>query len=460
MRFLTSAALLFLSVCTAVANERPNIVVYLADDLSQRDISVYDEHGIKTPALEALASEGMTFNQAFVASPSCAPSRAALLTGLMPARNGAEENHSTPSADVDRLPFVLKDLGYQVASFGKIAHSNRAKSFGFEVVENAKEMPKLLQNVTRFLNNRKDDRPLALFVGIGNPHVPWPNHSSFDPAGVYLPPMLIDTPRTRVQRSRYLQEVKQLDEVLASLRTLTQKHLQGDPIYVFSSDHGAQFPLGKWTLYEEGIRVPLIVSWPGHIQANTRTDAMVSWVDMLPTLIELAGGEVPTGLDGASFADVLSGKAKTHRALIFTTHSGDRQMNVYPVRSVRDGRFKYIRNLHPEFAFTTHIDLLHRANSSDYILEWQELAKTDATAADAMNRYHARPAEELYDLESDPYERNNLIDETAHAANRQQLSDALDAWLKDQGDEMTVFHQPYMLDEPETWVPRSGNSPE
>ncbi|MCC9603810.1 sulfatase [Stieleria sp. JC731] len=459
MRYFLSAALLLLSVCTesvctAEANQRPDIIVYLADDLSQLDISVYSDRGVKTPALEALAAEGMTFDQAFVASPSCAPSRAALLTGLMPARNGAEENHSFPGKDIYRLPNTLKDLGYQVAAFGKVAHATSAPRFGFEVVEGAKEMPRLLQNVTKFLGERTDSRPLALFVGIANPHVPWPSRSSISPEKVHLPPTFVDTPRTRVQRSRYLQEVKDLDKLLASLRTLTRKHLEGEPIYLFSSDHGAQFPLGKWTLYEEGIRVPLIVSWPGHIEPKSRTDAMVSWIDLLPTLIELSGGQPPSDIDGKSFSDVLLGKANSHRDLIFTTHSGDRQMNVYPIRSVRSEDFKYIRNPHPEFAFTTHIDLLLRENSGDYFIEWKELAKSDPKAAAAIARHHGRPAEELYDLRSDPYEQNNLIGNPEYQSQHQDLSATLDQWLKDQGDQLTVFHEPLLLNAPETWVPR------
>ncbi|WP_149498397.1 sulfatase family protein [Roseiconus lacunae] len=457
---------LFTAVCLCVgvifsgnslsADELPDIVVYFADDLSQRDCSVYADRGVKTPALETLASQGMTFTHAFVASPSCAPSRAALLTGLMPARNGAEENHTFPHDDIDRLPRRLNELGYQTAAFGKVAHGSSAPRFGFEVSEGAKDMPKLLQNVTRFLEQRTDSRPLALFVGISNPHVPWPNQSDIDPAQIALPPTFVDTPRTRVQRSRYLQEVADLDRLLGNLRSLTAKHLDDDPIFLFSSDHGAQFPLGKWTLYDEGTRVPLIVSWPGKIKPNSTTDAMVSWVDLLPTLIDLAGGDTLNEIDGRSFASVLRGETNSHRELIFTTHSGDRKMNVYPIRSVRDQRFKYIRNIHPEFAFTTHIDLLLRETSGDYFIEWKDLAKTDSGAAAALARHHGRPAEELYDLENDPYEQNNLIGDPSLASKQRQLTSALDAWIDRQGDQLTVFHEPLMLDAPATWVPRQA----
>ncbi len=372
---------LALSVHAAGAERLPDIIVYLADDLSAADLSLHGGSNIETPAIDRLAADGMTFNRAFVASPLCAVSRAALLTGLMPARNGAEENHSYPREDVLRLPKVLSELGYQTAAFGKVAHLRSAPDYHFDVDDPKQEIPELRVTVNEFLETRTDQRPLALFVGVSDPHVPWPSESTVDPKSMEMPPQLLDTPRTRVQRSRYLQEVKDLDAYLGELRALTEKHMSDDKLFVFSSDHGAQFPFGKWTLYDEGIRVPLIVTRPGKIKAGSRTDAMVSWVDIFPTLIDIAGGKVPASLDGRSFAPVLHGETDSHRDRIFTTHSGDRLMNVYLSRSVRTERYKVIWNPHPEFAFTSHIDLLLRETSGDYFKEWTEAAKTDTHAA-------------------------------------------------------------------------------
>ncbi len=458
-RILTLALGLLAAALTtrsfAEENQRPpDIVVYLADDLSAADLPIYGGTNIATPAIDKLASEGLTFNRAFVASPSCAPSRAALLTGLMPARNGAEENHTFPREGILRLPRILNRLGYQTATFGKVAHARSAKDYGFDTIELKSDIPQVRRSVEGFLKSRKDNRPLALFVGVSNPHVPWPSESTVDAHSMSLPPTLLDTPRTRVQRSRYLQEVKDLDAYLGELRALTNRHMAEDTLFVFSSDHGAQFPFGKWTLYDEGIRVPLIVARSGEIKPGTRTDAMVSWVDLLPTLIDIAGGEVPEGLDGRSFAPVLSGATGSHRNRIFTTHSGDRLMNVYPSRSVRTDRYKLIWNLHPEFAFTTHIDLLLRETSGDYFKQWIEAAKTDKLAADVVARHHGRPRFELFDLKDDPSELNNLAGNAELAGVQQGLLAELEAWMEEQNDQRTVFHEPLMLDAPETWVPR------
>lgn len=439
---------------TVGAERMPDIVVYLADDLSALDLSLYGGTNIQTPAIDRLAADGMTFNRAFVASPSCAASRAALLTGLMPARNGAEENHSYPREGVLRLPKVLSELGYQTAAFGKVAHLRSAAGYHFEVIEPKQDIPALRRTVTEFLESRTDERPLALFVGCSNPHVPWPTESTVDPNSMTLPPQLLDTPRTRVQRSRYLQEVKDLDAYLSELRERVAKHLSSDTMFVFSSDHGAQFPFGKWTLYDEGIRVPLIIARPGKIEAGTRTDAMVSWIDLLPTMIECAGGNAPKNLDGRSFAPVLRGESISHRTRIFTTHSGDQMMNVYLSRSVRTDRYKLIWNPHPDFAFTTHIDLLLRETSGDYFKEWITAAKTDDRAAKILARHHGRPEFELYDLKKDPREVNNMAGRAELAHLQAELTEKLKQWVRDQGDQLTVFHEPLMLNAPETWVAR------
>ncbi|KAA1259852.1 Arylsulfatase [Rubripirellula obstinata] len=458
MNRILSCLLIGIALSTSsFANEtqrQPDIVVYLADDLSAADLKLYGGTNIQTPSIDRLAADGMTFDQAFVASPSCAVSRAALLTGLMPARNGAEENHSYPHADVLRLTTVLNAMGYQTAAFGKVAHLRSAPDYKFDTFDLKQNIPELRQTVTDFLENRTDTRPLALFVGVSDPHVPWPSESSVDPESMSMPPQLLDTPRTRVQRSRYLQEVKDLDAYLGELRELTDKHLSKDQLFVFSSDHGAQFPFGKWTLYDEGIRVPLIVAQQGSIEAGSRTDAMVSWVDILPTLIDIGGGEVPENLDGQSFASVIYGDADSLRDRIFTTHSGDVKMNVYLSRSVRTDRYKLIWNPHPEFAFTSYIDLLLRETSGDYFKQWTEAAKTDPEAAKVLARYYGRPEYELFDLKEDPNELNNLADSPELASVRLQLDSELKAWITEQGDQLTVFHEPLMLDAPDTWVPR------
>ena len=171
------------------------------------------------------------------------------------------------------------------------------------------------------------------------------------------------------------------DDDLGTIMAAARQHLDPANTYTFfTSDHGGQWPFGKWNLYDAGIRVPLIVAGPG-IKAGGATDAMVSWVDLLPTLVELAGGKPPADIDGRSFAAVLRGEQTKHRDEIFTTHSGDGRLNVYPIRAVRDGRWKYILNLHPEYQHATHINRAASGDGLSYFRSWEDAAKTDPKAA-------------------------------------------------------------------------------
>jgi arylsulfatase A-like enzyme len=276
-----------------------------------------------------------------------------------------------------------------------------------------------------------------------------------------LPAGSIDTPATRQWRAKYAAAVTKADDDLGRILDAVREHLSSNTLFVFSSDHGAQWPLGKWNCYEAGVCVPLLVAWPGKIAPGTRTNAMVNWTDFLPTLLEAAGGKAPQDIDGRSFLPVLLGKSQLHRDRIFTTHSGDGRWNVYPCRAVRMGDWKYIRNLHPEFAFTTHIDLPGNLGQRPYFESWEAAAKNDPAAAELLRRYHSRPAHELYDLRADPHEQRNLAENPEHAAVLRSLSEALDQWLLEQGDRLTVFAEPRLLSDPDSYGPRGppGNVP-
>jgi uncharacterized sulfatase len=179
---------------------------------------------------------------------------------------------------------------------------------------------------------------------------------------------------------------------------------------------------------------------------------MVCWPDLLPTFIELAGGQVPAGLDGQSFAPLLLGQTKTHRERVFATHSGDGDMNVYPIRAVRTPDWKYIRNLHPEFQYHTHMSRSAGPHRPVFWDSWLTAAKTNPAAAAVVNRSIQHPAEELYDLASDPYELQNLATDPRQAVRLSGFRSDLDTWMKQQGDTQTVFGKPLLLGEPVTII--------
>lgn len=456
-QFFWFVALLLALAANSSAAPKPNILVFLTDDQSQLDCSPYGEKIIRTPNMQKLADSGMTFERAYVASPSCAPSRAALLTGLMPARNGAEANHAKPRAEIKKWPAYFQEAGYEVVAFGKVSHYKHTPDYGFDhFADDGFHQHESIGHAVDWLQKRPKEgaKPLCLMVGTNWPHVPWPEKDvGYDGAKLTLPAGSIDTPKTREWRAKYAAAVTKADDDLGTILDATRQHLGADTLVLFSADHGAQWPFGKWNSYESGVCVPLIVSWPGVVQPGSRSRAMVQWTDFLPTLLKAGGGETPENIDGQSFLPVLRGEKTTHRDLLFTTHSNDGRFNIYPMRTVRDERWKYIRNLHPDYAFTTHIDLPVKLGQRSFFATWEEKAKTDPQAAAVLKRYHARPAEELYDLETDPHEQRNLAADPARAAELTRLSSQLDTWLKAQEDKLSVFENTRLLSDPTSHGP-------
>ena len=430
----------------ASAADKPNIVIFLADDLGRNDCTIYNPQcGIRTPNMERLAQAGMTFTHAFVASPSCAPSRAALLTGLNPVRNGAMFNHTVPDKQHKRWPAWFQELGYEVAAIGKVAHYATVQQYGFDHCSHFNfHQDDCVDAAIAWLDKRASRKPLCLFVGTNWPHVPWPEKTSYSPDALPLPPTQVDTPETRQYRARYAAAVGAADRDLGRVYDATRKHLGPDTLFLFSSDNGAQFPFGKWNCYDAGIHMPFVAAWPGKIAPGTRTGAMVIWQDFLPTCLEAAGatppptGTQPGQISGRSFLAVLRGEKSGHRDRIFTTHSGDGKMNEYPMRSARSRDWIYIRNLAPNTEHHTHVDKAQGEDGKGYWTSWLRKAATDPVAAAIVKRYHARPAEELYDLNADPYEQRNLAANPAQDERLAQFRAELDTWMKANGDEGLV----------------------
>lgn len=435
MRFLLSAVVALAALPAAAAP--PHVVLFLADDLGWADCSPYGGAEVPTPNMARLAADGVTLTHAFVASPSCAPSRAALLTGLDPMRNGAMLNHSRPRADLKKWPAYFKELGYEVVAFGKVAHYAQVTDYGFDHASHFRyHEDDCVEAAVKWLAGRKPGKPLCLLVGTNWPHVPWPKEARLDPAKLRLPPTQVDTAETRQARARYLAAVANADRDLGLTYDAARRHLGTDTLFVFTADHGSQFPFGKWNVYDAGIRTPLLAAWPGRIKPGTTSGAMVSWIDLLPTCLDAAGGKPPPALSGKSFLGVLRGEQDAHRDRVFVTHSGDGAMNRYPLRAVRTREWKYVRNLDPAAEHHTHVDLGKAGTDGrDYWDSWAAKAKTDPAAAAIVRRYHTRPAEELYDLTTDPWELKNLAADPAHAARLKALRADLDAWMKEQGDE-------------------------
>lgn len=450
--FLGAAAAMPLA---AAAPKRPHLVLFLADDHGYWDSPVYGCRAVRTPNMEKLARAGRTFTNAFSGAAICIPSRAIISSGLCSHRNGAIANGREMKAGIKTLPAYLSELGYHVAHFGK-SHFLPASSYTkWEAVPSEIRGEGPLNNdldtaaFDKWLASRdpSDTRPLCLIVCAHSPHVIWDKSSEYDPAKVELPPSFVDTPETRTARANYYTDITKMDTQLGEVMASVDRRLGNNTMFLYTSDNGAQWPFGKWTLYDAGIRLPMIARWPGVLRGGTRTDAMISFTDILPSFIELAGGKPPADIDGRSFAAVLQGKSNKHRSEVFASHTADNnsQMNCYPMRAVRTARHKYIRNLYPELSYQTHIDRALGRDGRDAWDSWVRKARNDTAAAAIVRRYHQRPAEELYDIVRDPHETKNLAADPAHAKILHELRGKVDAWMKGMDDRGEIFGVPRPL---------------
>ena len=456
-RFQLALLLLIVFASCASAADRPNIVLVLADDQTYHDAGAYGNHEVKTPNIDKLASQGMRFDRCFTATAMCAPTRQQLYTGVFPVRNGAYPNHSKVRSGTKSLGHHFKELGYRVALIGK-KHYGPAPSFPFEYLGGAarkdgpagfdEELP--LAKAKAFVD-RDADQPYFLIVASNQPHKPWTrgDASVYDPAKLTVPAYLPDTPTTRKQFAAYYAEISYFDRQLGRVMKIVDDSGRADnTIVVYSSEQGSNFTHCKWTCYETGLRTGFIVRWPANVKPGSTTDAMVQYVDVIPTLLHAAGTDpqkIDTGLpgapdggrgfDGRSFLPVLLGEANAHHDHVFGVHttrgiiSGSAS---YPIRSIRDTRYKYIRNLSHESPFKNIVN--NGRGSADFWNDWVEAAKTDATIARLVDRYRHRPAEEFYDLDADPYEQKNLAGEPQHRARMDAMKTKLDAWMTQQGD--------------------------
>ncbi len=450
----------------AFADARPNLLLFLADDMTYRDLGCYGNPDVKTPFLDGLASEGLRLTRCYNPAPTCSPLRQSLYTGLYPVRNGAHPNHSRVYDHVRSMPHYLRSLGYRTGIVGK-RHEAPASAFPFEMLggkhhdggqsPDGEDLP--LKNVHSFLT-RNPEQPWCLVIASNQPHVPWNRGdvSVYDPADLTVPPHFVDTPELREGLSRYYAEVTYMDaQVGQMLGRLEQLGLDDSTVVLWLSEQGAQLPFGKWTCYDTGIHSAAILRWPGEVNGGTTSDALISYVDIVPTFVELAGGDsAALDLDGTSFGPLLRGTSDTHNDVVFsmsTTRGIYDGPEAFGIRSATDGQWLYIRNLHSENDFQNMVTQRNRIFAS-----WKTVDTPFARSR--VNRYIKRPSEELFDLRNDPWCLDNRAGDGAVAEIQTRLSRRLDEWMKQQGDRGDATERNAETRQPKErpWANRDGYS--
>ncbi len=434
-----SVFIILANICHA---QKPNIIIIMADDLDSKQLSCYGGKNIVTKNIDALATQGIKFNQMICSETMCVPTRASLFTGLYPMRHGSFQNHKPVYSDsMKSICHYMGDMGYTVALTGK-NHSTKPESvFPFKILKGfepncvAPTDDYSLNDVRQFIT-KKDQKPYCLFIMSINPHAPWTmgDPSEFDADKLLLPPHWVDTKEVRQEFAKYLAEVRRLDNQVGDvMKLLKETGQEKNTILIFLGEQGPQFPGGKWTLYDNGQRSSMIVRWPGKVKPNSQTEAIAQYEDITPTLVAIAGGKPVNGLDGESFLPVLIGKRNTARDYAYGIHNNIPEGPPYPIREIRDTKYKLLLNLTPDKNY--HIKYMMNPNKNDsYWMGWLKAAETSADAKFLTERIVKKPAVEFYDLQKDPYELKNLAGDISYKKQIENYTAKLKQWMKQQGD--------------------------
>jgi N-sulfoglucosamine sulfohydrolase len=422
-----------------LAAPRPNIVLIIADDISQ-DFGAYGIP-IETPSFDALAAGGVLFRNAYVAASSCSPSRASLITGRYPHNHGAPELHMPLPEGQFAFPSALRQAGYYAVAAGKW-HLGPSPVPAFDKVNDI-AYPDDFTGARTWISElraRPRDRPFFFWLAGFDAHRPWEPISSApptDPADVILPIGLPDTPAVRQDYADYLDEVRRFDQLIGDV--VAELKAQGvfeNTLIVVTSDNGRPFARSKTTLYEGGMRTPLVFHWPdGDLPAGVVSDSLISLIDIAPTFLDIAGLERPASVQGLSMAPTLRNPGLSPRETVFGEQNWHTQR--FAGRMVRRGDYVYIRDYTPNAYSFIMVERRDATNAE--LVRLREAGALSLLQAEPFSV--DRPEELLFDVVADPDQTNNLVGSVAHAAVLAEMRSLLEAWRVRTGDSIAPLDQ-------------------
>ena len=422
-------SILLIAICGACATAQvdptkstsPDIIWILAEDISN-ELACYGEPGLQTPNVDALASEGVRYERAYCTGPACSTSRSAMMAGVYQTRIDAHDHRRVGSLTFPTITQYLRDAGYFTAKgcgFSAKTDLNfkpATRLFDGQDWSEAKKQQPIFAQITLACTHRKDTKGKTWNAV---------RQKSNDPVqlgAVRLPPYFPDTKAIRHDWAVYLDQIELMDsqvgEIVARLKEEGRYH---NAMIIFCGDNGRCHLRAKNWLYEPGLKVPLIIKWPGGNQAGEVVSGMVSMLDVSATVVELAGATPTMKLDGQSLA---SGAT---RDLIFGARDAGGEIKDH-LRSVCDGRWKYIRNYVPALGYTESKYTREHRPMRDEMLRLR--AEGKLTSVQSLVLANEKPAEELYDLQVDPHEIRNLAANSVYAQDKHRLAEKLDAWIK------------------------------
>jgi N-sulfoglucosamine sulfohydrolase len=440
-RIVLAACVVLVSGGAVLAAGR-NVVLMIGDDHGL-DAGCYGHPVIRTPGLDRLAAQGTRFTHGFAAVSSCSPSRSVLFTGMFNHTTGqyglAHAKHNFYSfTNLPTLPKLLRDAGYRTALVGKY-HVKPEGTYPFEILRSpggGRNVAAMAEAAKAFMAEASNS-PFLLVVGYVDPHrggsgkgfgnegtYPGIERVRYAPEDMVVPPFLPDTPEARAELAEYAESVSRMDTgINLMLDAIADSGRAEDTLVIYVSDNGIAFPGAKTTLYDPGIHLPLLIASPRQGSGGLVNRAMVSWVDIAPTILEWAGVEAPEQVAGRSLLPILEQEDPTGWDTVYASHTFHEVHQYYPMRMIRTREYKYILNPAHPLEFPLASDLW---NSTTWqgILRRGDKRYGQRTVEALLNR----PKEELYDLRSDPHETRNLVTESGSQAVLADLRQRLRDW--------------------------------
>ena len=446
---------LFASAFSIHGTEKLNVVFILADDMSRDTWGAYGGQDCKTPNIDQLAKDGIRFDRAYCTVAMCAPFRQELYSGRSPWRTGTLPNHSKSVAGTKSIVHYLKPLGYRVALLGK-SHVGPNECYPFErlgdVSKRVDANPETLDKAKAFLDDcKKTENPFCLFIGSHDSHAPFTtgDPSVYDPKNIKVPTYWIDTPELREVMIQYYAEITNFDRLVGMMRKeLEKRNLWKNTIFMVCSEQGTQLPFAKWTCYDNGLHTGLVAHWPNRLKPGSVIKELISTADITPSLVDELGGKLKDkSVDGKSFIELLKGKNETLRDYVYGAFTNcriiDNRERIYPIRSIRNKRYSLIYNPNHEsktsnVTLTQALKMIEDAKTKPKELNptgsWVAKASKSKNEQALVHKLHNREEFELYDLQKDPFEMENVAYDIKYQKIQRKLKNALLAKLKALGD--------------------------
>lgn len=451
----------------SAAPKPPNVLLIVAEDMSWLHLGCYGDNAVNTPAIDRLAADGVRFNYAYTAAPSCTASRSALLTGqeIWRLEEGGVFGCTLPR-EIPVFPLLLEESGYRIGYTGKGWGPGNLRAGGWDnknpLGKAYKSAKSYAANLKQFLEAQPKDKPFFFWCGTYEAHRGFAHNSGLkagkQPADARLPNHLPAVPTVQNDLLDYYVEIERLDaQVGRMIQTLGQHDALKNTLIIFTADNGMPFPRGKANLYDLGTRMPLVIAWPLQTPGGRVLDDFVSLTDLGPTILAAAGTDIPDQMTGRSLMPILTsnreGRVDTERDAIVLGHERHthlrRDNRGYPVRAIRTHRYTYLRNYHPERWPAGDPDIVAYDRGYHNIdrgptKQWMMARADDPTIRPLFElSFGKRPAEELYDLQADPWQMRNLADDPKLAEVKKQLRQRMEQYLTATNDPRARGESPW-----------------